>query len=87
MEIRILTTRAAAIGIMIAASGAVAGESPSGAQDSSAPAATYQDSWGPPAGEQVPPIAATDQHRERRDFASLSGEGGLLLLVNRSAVW
>ena len=50
-------------------------------------ASEYQDAWGPPVGAKMPPLSALDQHGERRDLASLSGERGLLLFAVRSADW
>ncbi|MDE0036423.1 MAG: hypothetical protein OXU77_02555 [Gammaproteobacteria bacterium] len=48
---------------------------------------TYQDRWGPTVGDAMPAFAAEDQDGNVRDFASLSGERGLVLVVSRSAVW
>ena len=47
----------------------------------------YQDGWGPAVGAAIPNLAAEDQDGSVRDFASLSGERGLVLVVSRSAVW
>ena len=47
----------------------------------------YQDRWGPTVGDAMPVLAAEDQDGNVRDFASLSGERGLVLVVSRSAVW
>ena len=46
-----------------------------------------QDGSGPAEGEKIPGFAALDQHGRRRDFASLTGPNGLLLLFHRSADW
>lgn len=73
----------ALIGFLVAATGLAAGE----ASSESAAADAYQDGWGPSVGDTVPPLDAEDQDGKVRDLASLSGEGGLVLLVNRSAVW
>ena len=35
----------------------------------------------------IPLLAASDQNGELQDLASLTGENGLLVLFNRSAVW
>jgi peroxiredoxin len=42
---------------------------------------------GPEVGESVPAFEAIDQSGNARDFASLTGERGLLLLFYRSADW
>ena len=42
---------------------------------------------GPEVGETVPAFEAIDQSGNARDFASLTGEQGLLLLFFRSADW
>ena len=42
---------------------------------------------GPEVGETVPTFEAVDQSGETRDFDSLAGERGLLLLFFRSADW
>lgn len=43
---------------------------------------------GPKVGEAIPqPLAATDQNGAARDFASLKGERGLILLFSRSLDW
>ena len=42
---------------------------------------------GPEVGERVPAFEAVDQSGSARDFASLAGEQGLLLLFFRSADW
>jgi hypothetical protein len=42
---------------------------------------------GPAVGEKIPPFEAVDQNGQRRDFASLRGPRGLVLLFFRSADW
>lgn len=42
---------------------------------------------GPEVGESVPAFEAVDQSGAARDFSSLAGEQGLLLLFFRSADW
>jgi len=43
---------------------------------------------GPKVGEAIPqPLAATDQNGAARDFASLKGERGMILLFSRSLDW
>lgn len=42
---------------------------------------------GPEVGESVPAFEAVDQSGNTRDFGSLTGEQGLLLLFFRSADW
>ena len=42
---------------------------------------------GPEVGETVPDFEAVDQSGKARNFASLTGERGLLLLFFRSADW
>ncbi len=42
---------------------------------------------GPEIGSKVPSFEAIDQSGEARDFESLTGENGLLLLFFRSADW
>lgn len=42
---------------------------------------------GPEVGESIPAFEAIDQSGTARDFASLTGERGLLLLFYRSADW
>lgn len=51
-----------------------------------APLAQAHD-FGPPAGATSPAIAAHDQADAERDFASLKGERGLVLVFTRSADW
>jgi peroxiredoxin len=45
--------------------------------------------WAPQlaVGSQLPPIDAADQHGQRQDFADLSGENGLVLIMSRSFDW
>lgn len=86
MDIRRLTTVGmVSVGIVLGASGTVAGDAES--SPGAAPATAYQDAWGPATGASIPAIAAKDQHGAERDLASLSGANGLLLVVSRSAVW
>ena len=47
----------------------------------------YADAWGPSLNAPIPLLAASDQNGELQDIASLTGENGLLVLFNRSAVW
>ncbi|MBI1357263.1 MAG: hypothetical protein GC160_23225 [Acidobacteria bacterium] len=42
---------------------------------------------GPAVGERIPSISAVDQDGRERDFDSLKGPNGLLLLFHRSADW
>ncbi len=42
---------------------------------------------GPKPGETLPPFALPDQDGSQRDFASLSGPNGLVLVFYRSADW
>lgn len=72
----------AAVGLL-AALGVGAGE----ASTQGGSGEAYQDRWGPAVGDAMPALAAEDQHGNVRDFASLSGERGLVLVVSRSAVW
>ncbi len=44
-------------------------------------------SIGPAVGTQAPDFELTDQHGNARDFESLTGDNGLLLLFFRSADW
>ena len=50
-------------------------------------AAQGGDGTGPAAGKKIPAFTALDQHGQRRDFASLAGPNGLLLVFHRSADW
>lgn len=47
----------------------------------------YADAWGPRLDAPIPMLAAADQNGVGQDLASLTGEHGLLVLFNRSAVW
>jgi hypothetical protein len=47
----------------------------------------YSSNWGPAAGSQLPVLEARDQTGQLRTLDDLSGENGLLLLLNRSADW
>ena len=47
----------------------------------------YAKQWGPKVGTPLPAIAAADETGATRDFDSLAGENGLLILFNRSASW
>ena len=47
----------------------------------------YADTWGPSLDAPLPLLAASDQNGVRQNLASLTGENGLLVLFNRSAVW
>ena len=49
--------------------------------------AEYADDWGPAIGSQLPVLEALDQDGSARTLASLAGEQGLLLFLNRSADW
>ncbi len=42
---------------------------------------------GPAVGQPLPPFEARDQHGRSRDFASLKGPNGLVLVFFRSADW
>jgi hypothetical protein len=42
---------------------------------------------GPAVGQPLPDFAASDQDGRRRDFASLKGPNGLVLVFFRSADW
>lgn len=52
-----------------------------------ATAATDPMSVGPAVGSKIPDFRASDHLGASRDFASLTGENGLLLLFFRSADW
>ena len=71
------------VGLLASANGLAADEASAGASS----AETYQDAWGPSVGDTVPTLVAEDQDGNVRDLASLTGEGGLVLVVSRSAVW
>jgi cytochrome oxidase Cu insertion factor (SCO1/SenC/PrrC family) len=54
----------------------------------SAPAPAVDPSTlGPAVGQPLPPFEARDQHGQVRDFASLTGPSGLVLVFFRSADW
>jgi len=42
---------------------------------------------GPPVGAALPPFETPDQDGKRQTFETLRGPNGLLLNINRSAVW
>ncbi len=50
-------------------------------------AASYAQAWGPAIGEAMPVLDAPDQGGEQQTLASLSGDQGMLLFLNRSADW
>jgi len=50
-------------------------------------AAEYSEQWSVPVDSVVPEIRAFDQDGNFRDFKSLSGKKGLLLVMSRSADW
>ena len=54
---------------------------------SAALAEDYAAGWGLAVGAKAPAIQAQDQGGALRDLASLAGERGLLLFMNRSADW
>ena len=80
---RATAARMAAAGSLAAAAGLGAGEGSAEGDGGDA----YQHRWGPAVGDVMPTLAAEDQDGDVRDFASLSGERGLVLVVSRSAVW
>ena len=47
----------------------------------------YVDSWGPDVGTVAPLLAANDQAGTPQTLETLTGEGGLLVVFNRSADW
>ncbi len=47
----------------------------------------YAQQWGPDVGTPLPMLDALDQEGQRRQFADLAGEHGLLLFFNRSTDW
>ena len=47
----------------------------------------YGDAWGPAVGTQIPAGAFVSHGGETRTFSDLMGDGGLLILFNRSANW
>ena len=58
-----------------------AGSSTLGAQE------IYVGQWGPALGTPLPMLDAPDQQGQRRQFADLAGERGLLLFFSRSTDW
>ena len=50
-------------------------------------ASDYSDTWGPPAGSEIPAGSFTSHDGETRAFVDLTGSNGLLILFNRSANW
>lgn len=46
-----------------------------------------QNPTGPAVGERIPAFEGVDQNGRARDFESLAGPNGLLLLFHRSADW
>ncbi|MEM9623697.1 MAG: hypothetical protein AAF993_18770 [Pseudomonadota bacterium] len=50
-------------------------------------AADYAAQWGPAIGSSMPVLQAQDQAGASQNLASLAGEQGLLLFLNRSADW
>lgn len=55
--------------------------------NSAAIAEDYSDQWGPEIGSQLPVLEAYDQTGVLRNLDNLSGDHGLLLIMNRSADW
>ena len=51
------------------------------------PEASYAAGWGPPIGSVLPVLDAPDQAGQTQTLASLSGDQGMLLFLNRSADW
>lgn len=47
----------------------------------------YAADWGPAIGTAIPEIETRDSQGMSRDFASLTGDRGLLLVISRSADW
>lgn len=47
----------------------------------------YVEQWGPAVGTSLPMLDAVDQEGQRRRFADLTGEHGLLLFFSRSTDW
>ncbi|MEM7077465.1 MAG: hypothetical protein AAF513_02450 [Pseudomonadota bacterium] len=47
----------------------------------------YARQWAPPVGTPMPAFSAPDQNNQPQTFESISGEHGLLLILNRSADW
>jgi hypothetical protein len=56
-------------------------------QSAQSPIDDYVSAWGPEIGGSLPMLEAPDQAGVVRSLANLSGESGLLLLLNRSADW
>lgn len=52
-----------------------------------ATASGYASEWGPALGSRLPVLDAPDQDGERQTLASLTGDQGMLLFLNRSADW
>lgn len=57
-----------------------------GDSESSTPL-SYADAWGPAVGSALAVLDAPDQSGTRQTLASLSGDQGMLLFLNRSADW
>ena len=70
------------VGMLAVSSGVTAGES-----DAEDEARGYAANWGPAVGTAVPELETLDSEGMSRDFASLTGDRGLLLVVSRSADW
>lgn len=49
--------------------------------------ASYAEVWGPTIGAPIPLLDAPDQRGDQQTLASLSGDQGMLLFLNRSADW
>lgn len=49
--------------------------------------ASYAQAWGPAIGASMPLLDAPDQNGDQQTLASLSGDQGMLLFLNRSADW
>lgn len=47
----------------------------------------YAADWGPAIGTAIPEFETRDSQGTSRDFASLAGDRGLLLVISRSADW
>jgi len=75
---------AAAFQLALVAAVPVGAQAPTSAP---APAAAPPAVHGPAVGERVPPFHALDQHGRDRDFSSLRGPDGLVLVFFRSADW
>lgn len=62
--------------------------SPSASEDAADDGATgYAADWGPAIGTAIPELETRDSQGMSRDFASLAGDHGLLLVISRSADW